>query len=206
MRIGGGNASRRPLQTVAGRAVRPTSGLVRQALFNMLHGLVQNAIFVDLFAGTGSVGLEALSHGASQVYFVEHDRRALRALQANISRCAMLGRATIVAAPLPQALQQLPVLLQADMLFLDPPYASDLAEVTLTALAERRILATHGVLIWQHMVRRAVLPMVLELPLWKSRRYGNTQLSLYTALPTLPVTDGNEERSTWHILEARQRG
>jgi len=206
MRIGGGNASRRPLQTVAGRAVRPTSGLVRQALFNMLHGLVQNAIFVDLFAGTGSVGLEALSHGASQVYFVEHDRRALRALQANISRCAMLGRATIVAAPLPQALQQLPVLLQADMLFLDPPYASNLAEVTLTALAERRILATHGVLIWQHMVRRAVLPMVLELPLWKSRRYGNTQLSLYTALPTLPVTDGNEERSTWHILEARQRG
>jgi len=206
MRIGGGNASRRPLQTVAGRAVRPTSGLVRQALFNMLHGLVQNAIFVDLFAGTGSVGLEALSHGASQVYFVEHDRRALRALQANINRCAMLGRATIVAAPLPQALQQLPVLLQADMLFLDPPYASNLAEVTLTALAERRILATHGVLIWQHMVRRAVLPMVLELPLWKSRRYGNTQLSLYTALPTLPVTDGNEERSTLHILEARQRG
>jgi 16S rRNA (guanine(966)-N(2))-methyltransferase RsmD len=206
MRIGGGNANRRPLQTVAGRAVRPTSGLVRQALFNMLHGLVQNAIFVDLFAGTGSVGLEALSHGASQVYFVEHDRRALRALQANISRCAMLGRATIVAAPLPQALQQLPALLQADMLFLDPPYASDLTEVTLTALLERRILAAHGVLIWQHMARRAVPPMVLELPLWKSRRYGNTQLSLYAAFPTPPVTDGSEERSTLHILEARQRG
>jgi len=191
MRIGGGNANRRPLRTVAGREVRPTSGRVRQALFNMLHGLVQNAIFVDLFAGTGSVGLEALSHGASQVYFVEHDRRALRALQANISRCAMLGRATIVAAPLPQALQQLPAFLQADMLFLDPPYASDLAEVTLTALLERRILAAHGVLIWQHMARRAVLPMVLELPLWKSRRYGNTQLSLYAAFPHAPC-DGRE--------------
>ena len=191
MRIGGGNANRRPLRTVAGREVRPTSGRVRQALFNMLHGLVQNAIFVDLFAGTGSVGLEALSHGASRVYFVEHDRRALRALQANISRCAMLGRATIVAAPLPQALQQLPAFLQADMLFLDPPYASDLAEVTLTALLERRILAAHGVLIWQHMARRAVLPMVLELPLWKSRRYGNTQLSLYAAFPHAPC-DGRE--------------
>ena len=206
MRIGGGNASRRPLQTVAGRAVRPTSGLVRQALFNMLHGLVQNAIFVDLFAGTGSVGLEALSHGASQVYFVEHDRRALRALQANISRCAMLGRATIVAAPLPQALQQLPALLQADMLFLDPPYASDLAEVTLTALVERRILATHGVLIWQHMVRRAVLPMVLELPLWKSRRYGNTQLSLYAALPIPSAMEGDEGQETPRTLEERERG
>jgi len=206
MRIGGGNANRRPLHTVTGRAVRPTSGLVRQALFNMLHGLMQNVIFVDLFAGTGSVGLEALSHGASQVYFVEHDCRALRTLQANISRCDMVGRATIVAAPLPQALQQLPAFLLADMLFLDPPYASDLAEVTLTALVERCLLAAHGVLIWQHMARRAIPHMVLDLPLWKSRRYGNTQLSLYAAFPTLPVTNGSEERSTRSILEERQRG
>ena len=141
MRIGGGNANRRPLRTVAGREVRPTSGRVRQALFNMLRELVQDAIFIDLFAGTGSVGLEALSHGARQVYFIEHDRRALMSLQANIHRCDMVGRATIVAAPLPRALQQLPASLQADILFLDPPYASDLAEVTLAALAECHLLA-----------------------------------------------------------------
>src|SRR5215467_1126325 len=141
MRIGGGNANRRPLRTVAGRAVRPTSGRVRQALFNMLRELVQDAILIDLFAGTGSVGLEALSHGARQVYFVEPDRCALLTLQANISRCTLVERATIVAAPLPQALQQLPATLQADMLFLDPPYASDLAEVTFAALAERHIMA-----------------------------------------------------------------
>jgi 16S rRNA G966 N2-methylase RsmD len=91
----------------------------------------------------------------------------------------MVERATIVAAPLPPALQQLPATLQADMLFLDPPYASDLAEVTFAALAERRVLAAHGVLIWQHMARRAVPQTVLDLPLWKGRRYGNTQLSLY---------------------------
>lgn len=190
MRIGGGSANRRALRSVPGREVRPTSGQVRQALFNMLRGLVQNAIFVDLFAGTGSVGLEALSHGARQVYCVEHDRRALMTLRANLSRCDMMDRATIVAAPLPQALQQLPVTLQADMLFLDPPYASDLAEVTLMALAERRILAAHGILIWQHGARRAVPHTVLDLPLWKSRRYGETQLSLYA-----PST-----------LEDRQRG
>jgi 16S rRNA (guanine966-N2)-methyltransferase len=184
MRIGGGNANRRPLRTVAGREVRPTSGRVRQALFNMLRELVQDAIFIDLFAGTGSVGLEALSHGARQVYFIEHDCRALMSLQANIRRCDMVGRATIVAAPLPQALQQLPASLQADILFLDPPYASDLAEVTLAALAERHVLTAYGVLVWQHMARRTIPQMVLEHPLWKSRRYGNTQLSLYAAFPT----------------------
>ena len=203
MRIGGGSANRRPLRTVAGREVRPTSGRVRQALFNMLRGLVQDAIFIDLFAGTGSVGLEALSHGARQVYFVEHDRRALKILQANIRRCDMVGRATIVAAPLPQALQRLPAPLQADVVFLDPPYASDLAEVTLAALAERQLLAAHGVLVWQHTARRAIPPVVLERPLWKSRRYGITQLSLYAAFPGL---DGSAGRGDAEDLEARQRG
>jgi len=206
MRIGGGSANRRTLRVVPGRAVRPTSGQVRQALFNILRGLVQNATFVDLFAGTGSVGLEALSHGAREVYFVEHDRRALMTLQANISRCNMVGRATIVAAPLPPALRQLPATLQADMLFLDPPYASDLAEATLAVLAERRILAAHGVLIWQHTARRAIPQTVLDLPLWKSRRYGNTQLSLYAALPAPCVLDGYEGLETPRTLEERERG
>jgi len=135
------------------------------------------------------VGLEALSHGARHVYFVEHNRHVLKTLQGNISCCDMVGRATIVAAPLPQALLQLPATLQADMLFLDPPYASDLAEVTLVALAEHRILAAHGVLIWQHRARRVVPQTVLDLPLWKSRRYGNTQLTLYAPSPQ-PVGEG----------------
>ena len=206
MRIGGGNANRRPLCTVTGRAVRPTSGRVRQALFNMLRELVQDAIFIDLFAGTGSVGLEALSHGARQVYFIEHDRRALMILQANIRHCNMVGRAIIVAAPLQQALQQLPASLQADILFLDPPYASDLAEGTLAALAERHLLAAYGILIWQHMTRCAIPHMVLERPLWKSRRYGNTQLSLYAAFPMSLGLDESEAREDAEDLEAKQRG
>lgn len=206
MRIGGGHANRRPLRTVAGRAVRPTSGRVRQALFNMLRELVQDAIFMDLFAGTGSVGLEALSHGARHVYFVEHDRRALMILQANIQRCDMAQRATIVAAALPQALQQLPASVQADVLFLDPPYASDLAEMTLAALVERHVLAAHGVLVWQHLARRVIPPTVLERLLWKSRRYGNTQLSLYAAGATPPGLDGREVQEDGEDLEERQRG
>jgi 16S rRNA (guanine966-N2)-methyltransferase len=206
MRIGGGNANRRPLHTVAGRAVRPTSGRVRQALFNMLRESVQNAIFVDLFAGTGSVGLEALSHGACHVYFVEHDRRALTILQANIRRCAMEGRATIVAAPLPHALQQLPASVQADIMFLDPPYASELAEDTLATLTARPLLAAHGVLVWQHRARRVIPHMVLERPLWKSRCYGNTQLSLYAAFPIPPMLEERVGQGDVEPLEARQHG
>lgn len=176
MRIGGGNTKGRRLQTVPGRQLRPTSGRVRQALFNALREWVSGSIFVDMFAGTGSVGLEALSQGASHVYFVENDRRALLALRANINRCGVESQTTVVAAALPQALRLLPAAQQVDILFLDPPYASDLAEATLNTLDDGALLAPHSLIVWQHAARRE--PLALSgYTLRQSRRYGNTQLS-----------------------------
>jgi len=180
LRIGGGRFNGRRLQSVPGLDVRPTSGRVRQALFNMLRPRIGNAIFVDLFAGTGSVGLEALSHGAREVMFVEQDYRTAAVLQDNIQRCAVAGQTTIIRASLPQALQQVTAAAPVDLLFLDPPYVSDLAEMTLDALQGMAVLASHGVLIWQHAVQHAVPGEVLGRPCWKVRRYGETQLSLYT--------------------------
>lgn len=179
LRIGGGVLNGRRLRSVPGMSVRPTSGRVRQALFNMLRGVIRDAIFVDLFAGTGSVGLEALSHGAGQVYFVEQDRRAVEALRRNIETCAVGDRAVIVAASLPRAVPQLPVRLQADVMFLDPPYASNLAEQTLEALELLSPLAPHGMVIWQHAVQHAVPDCALGRRCCQSRRYGDTQVSIF---------------------------
>jgi 16S rRNA (guanine(966)-N(2))-methyltransferase RsmD len=154
---------------------------VRQALFNMLRPMIRDAIFVDLFAGTGSVGLEALSHGARQVYFVEQDRRVVATLRRNVSQCAAGDRATVIVAPLPQAVQCLPATLQADVLFLDPPYASELAEQTLMALAPRSLLAPEAIVVWQHAVRHQVPQEVLGRRCLggKPRRYGDTQVSIF---------------------------
>jgi 16S rRNA (guanine(966)-N(2))-methyltransferase RsmD len=152
---------------------------VRQALFNVLRALIDDAIFIDLFAGTGSVGLEALSHGARQVYFMDNDPRALQVLRANIGYCAMAERATPMVGTLPQALSRLAMHVQADVLFLDPPYASDLGEQTLAAVGGASLLAPQGVVIWQHTVRRLAPALMPGLALWQSRRYGNTQLSFY---------------------------
>jgi 16S rRNA (guanine966-N2)-methyltransferase len=181
VRLGGGTANRRPLRTLAGQRVRPTSSRVRQALFNILQGQIGDAIFVDLFAGTGSVGLEALSHGARQVYFVERDRGALQVLRGNINRCGMAERSLVIGGTLPQALKRLPASLQVDVLFLDPPYASDLAEKTLRALEGSALLAPHGMVVWQHAARHPVPPVALQRALWQRRHYGETQLSLYTS-------------------------
>ncbi len=179
MRIGGGNNKGRRLQTVPGRLVRPTSGRVRQALFNTLREWVPGSIFVDTFAGTGSVGLEALSQGARHVYFVENDPRALLTLRTNINHCGFESQVTIVAASLPQAVRKLPATQQADVLFLDPPYASELAEATLSTLDDCGLLAPAGLIVWQHAVRHE--PRALSgYTLWQSRRYGNTQISFLT--------------------------
>jgi 16S rRNA (guanine(966)-N(2))-methyltransferase RsmD len=152
---------------------------VRQALFNVLRGLLEDAIFVDLFAGTGSVGLEALSHGARRVYFVDNAPQALQVLRANVAHCAMTEQATIIHGTLPQALRNLVGSVQADVLFLDPPYASDLGEQTLQVVSASRLLGPRSVVVWQHAVRRAVPALLADLSLWQSRRYGNTQLSFY---------------------------
>lgn len=180
LRIGGGAFNGRRLQSVAGHVVRPTSGRVRQALFNMLRPVIRDAIFVDLFAGTGSVGLEALSHGAKQIYFVEQDRQVAAVLRRNIEQCSVGDRATVITAPLPQAIHRLPAALQADIMFLDPPYASELAEQTLAALAPLSILAPHGMVIWQHAARNPVPQEVLGRGAeGKPRRYGDTQISIF---------------------------
>jgi 16S rRNA (guanine(966)-N(2))-methyltransferase RsmD len=148
-------------------------------LFNVLRGTIADAIFVDLFAGTGSVGLEALSYGASQVYFVEHEPRALQVLRANIQHCAMAARATVVAGPLPQSLGKLLQYGPVDIIFLDPPYATDLGERTLTAIGKACCLSPQGMVIWQHAARHLVPEQVPGLWRWQSRRYGDTQLSFY---------------------------
>jgi 16S rRNA (guanine966-N2)-methyltransferase len=179
MRIGGGVVNGRRLRTVPGQRVRPTSGRVRQALFSMLQERIADAVFIDLFAGTGSVGLEALSHGAQHVYFIERDRRTLQVLQRNICHCELARQTTVVIGSLPQVVKRLPGDVQADILFLDPPYASDLAEKTFDALSRHVLLAPHGMVIWQHAVQHLAPTRVMGLSLWQRRRYGDTQLSFY---------------------------
>lgn len=179
LRIGGGQFNRRRLQSVPGLDVRPTSGRVRQALFNMLRPMMGNAIFLDLFAGTGSVGLEALSHGAQHAIFVERDRQAISVLQDNIKRCGAEAQSTIIAGMIPQVLSQVASTATVDLIFLDPPYASDLAEAALEALCGLTLVAPHAAVIWQHATQHAVPDQVLGRSCWKVRRYGDTQLTLY---------------------------
>lgn len=141
MRIIAGSWRGRALAALAGSATRPTADRVRQALFDMLahapwaqradgRGVLEGAIVLDGFAGTGALGLEALSRGAAKAHFFETDRAALTALTANIAACGAHARAQVMAADLCAA----PAGPLCDLIFLDPPYGRDLLAPALARL------------------------------------------------------------------------
>jgi len=151
MRIIAGSLGSRRLRTPKGRNTRPTSDRAREALFSRL-GPLDGARLADLFAGSGSLGLEALSRGAASCTFVESGRAALTALRANLADLAPAGGAVVVRNSLPAALDRLTG--PFDLLFLDPPYAAeDLLTVTLERLAAAPLLADGCLVVVEHAAR-----------------------------------------------------
>jgi 16S rRNA (guanine966-N2)-methyltransferase len=135
VRVIAGEHRGRRLRTLAGRDLRPTLDRVREAIFSILGDEVPDARVLDLFAGTGALGIEALSRGAASAVFVDDDPRALAILVKNLEELRIAGRATIVRGSLPAALKSV---LSAqgpfDIIFADPPYRTSLARDTLAGL------------------------------------------------------------------------
>ena len=178
MRIIGGEARGRVVRLPAGSRIRPTADRVKESLFNILHS-VEGTSFLDLFAGSGNVGLEALSRGALFATFVEKDILLVRALQGSLVRLGFAGRAEVIAADAKRGLRRL---VQKgnrfDIIFTDPPYDQGLVLQTLAWPDMRNALAENGVVVLQHSARED--PEGLQAQPWlvaDQRRYGDTALS-----------------------------
>ncbi len=178
MRIVGGTLGGRVIRAPGGAATRPTSEKVRQAIFNILPGL-ENAYVLDLFAGSGALGLEALSRGAARTVFVESAKPALAALRANIEALEVGDRATVVAADaVATASRHIPAE-PWRLVLVDPPYRSDLAVRAVQAIPAAN-LAPDAVIVIEHD-RRNVPPDALgSLLRTDQRRYGDTLVSFYS--------------------------
>jgi 16S rRNA (guanine966-N2)-methyltransferase len=179
MRIVGGRFSGRPLATRRGAATRPTAERVRQAIFNILdHGIegleLEGARVLDLFAGSGALGLEALSRGAAHVLFVEEAAEARGALRANAEALGVLGLTKIWrrdATKLGRAAPQPPF----DLAFADPPYGRHLGEKALAALIAGEWLKAGAVVVLEE-AERAEVKVPAGLSLIDRRVYGDTQV------------------------------
>lgn len=147
MRIVSGIYKGRKLLAPKGLKTRPTSERVREAVFSMLYGRVEDAAFLDLFAGSGAVGLEAVSRGATHATFVESDREALRCLEKNIAALEAEDQASIVKGDAIQVLKKMSKQEKSfDIIYADPPYDKGQALKTPDSLLVLKVCDTSGVL------------------------------------------------------------
>ena len=185
MRIIAGEFKGRRLM-VKGSKVRPTSDRVKGALFSILRGDINDANFLDLCAGTGNIGIEALSRGAKSVTFVDHDYHCMRVIASNLEQCGIhrghpqvqLINLTAQTGLIHLARHQA----QFNLIYFDPPYDANIHNTCLELVAENRLLSQSGRLVVEHRRGKELnLPTVLTTGLASNRQeaYGDTVLSFY---------------------------
>jgi 16S rRNA (guanine966-N2)-methyltransferase len=179
MRILGGEFRNRLLKSPKGTPTRPTTSLVRKAVFDICQAYIPEARVLDLFAGSGALGIEALSRGAAHATFIERDRNALRCLQENLEMLQLQKRSTLIAGNVFTYLKRLKSCY--DLILADPPYAHDVHSTLLKAIDQLQLLASEGYLFLETGYP-IDFPQTLEtLQLIESRRYGKTVLHLWTS-------------------------
>jgi 16S rRNA (guanine(966)-N(2))-methyltransferase RsmD len=186
LRVITGSAKGRPLATVKGRDIRPTSDKAKGSLFNVIGPRVVDADFLDLFAGSGAVGIEALSRGARRCVFVELLTPHLKVVEQNLAATGLAEAAELLRRDARSAAADLGRRgLAFDLIFVDPPYAKGLVDEALEAIAANRLLRDGGWVIAEHHKKDAVPTMVPGpdeaggLTKFRELVFGETLMSLY---------------------------
>lgn len=176
MRVIAGTHRGRRLEAPAGRATRPTSDRVREAVFSILGERVRGARVLDLFAGSGALGIEALSRGAARATFVDHAAPAIAAIRANLRRLGLCDRATVLQRDVLRALGRASECTdQYDLVFIDPPYR--IVRTLGPRFAALPALLAPGATVVTESGRGD--PALTELPLQRERQYGHTVIRIH---------------------------
>ncbi|MCL6478045.1 MAG: 16S rRNA (guanine(966)-N(2))-methyltransferase RsmD [Peptococcaceae bacterium] len=183
MRIIAGSAKKRLLKVPPGWKGRPTSDRVKESLFNILGSRIIDSIFLDLFAGTGNVGIEALSRGALKTVFVEKDPRAARTIVQNLQMTGLYGNSRVIARDVYAALTELgsreEIEEKFDIIFLDPPYGMGFEVPVIGRVLELGLLSPGGLIIAESSKRVELPSGIMGFPLVRKERYGDTVISFY---------------------------
>lgn len=196
MRVIAGKFRSRNLKSLPGSDTRPTYDRLRETLFNVLasSGVLDDAVFVDLFAGTGSIGIEALSRGARKAYFVENSRRAAQVIRENLSVLDLNAAGEVYERDAVMAISQLAENgVEANVCFLDPPYDLKGAyEQVLRVLARSPLAGAHTVVIAEHDKRFDPGDGIGTLRRYRLLKQGESSLSFYRKSEGISVSDEPE--------------
>lgn len=179
LRVIAGRWKGRRLLAAKGMNTRPTADMVKEAIFNILQQRIAGSSVLDLFAGTGNLGLEALSRGCSRVVFVEKDARAVDVLNKNRANLGCLEQTTVMRYDVFHAIKCLSGKERFDIIFADPPYSKGLEVPLLNAIADSDILHEDGIVVLEHSSRDHQPDRVGNLVKLQDRHYGDTVISFY---------------------------
>ncbi len=184
MRIIGGKYKGRKLAAFRGQSVRPTSDRVRESLFNILSVAWEGKTVLDLFAGTGGLGIEAISRGACRVVFIENHLNAIRVLEKNIAALDLRNCCEVLKCSVKQGIYLAGKANRIfDVIFLDPPYDQGLADTSLSLLGSSGILDADGVVVVEHHCKEELSAEYHRLYKSDHRTYGKTGISFFVSKP-----------------------
>ena len=177
MRVITGSARGRRLKELEGMETRPTTDRVKEGLFSALQFDIEGRRVLDLFAGTGQLGIECLSRGAASAVFVDRRADAVKLIRENLRLTEREDRARVVAGDSREYLKSIRE--PFDIIFLDPPYAAGLLEPAIAHIAKFDILAPHGIIAAEHPADRVLPALAPPYRLHRTYRYGKIALTLY---------------------------
>ena len=184
LRIIGGKFKGRKLAAFRGQSVRPTSDRVRESLFNILSVAWEGKTVLDLFAGTGGLGIEAISRGACRVVFIEGHLHAIRVLEKNIAALDLTSCCEVLKCSVDKGIDLVRKANRIfDVIFLDPPYDERLADTSLSLLGSSDILDIGGVVVVEHHCKEDLSEEYHKLYRSDHRTYGKTGISFFVLKP-----------------------
>ncbi len=180
MRVIAGEFRGRRLDRIEGTDIRPTSDKVKEALFSILGNAVIDCSFLDLFGGSGGIGIEALSRGAKHVVFIDADIRSIKVLKGNLRNLNITDKAEVFHTDYSTAISKLYKYGKLfDIIFIDPPYGKGFDKAALEEIYKNPILKESGLVIVEHDHKDDMPQSVGSICKYRTKHYGNTLLSFY---------------------------
>lgn len=180
MRVIAGEFKARKLASLKGRKIRPTSDRIREALFSILSVKIENALVLDLFAGTGALGIEALSRGAFKTVFIDNSKESIQIINKNIEVCGIKERTEVILHDASNILSSKIFLSRKfDIIFMDPPYDKGLIGNIFENVGLLNVINDDSIIIAEHSIRENDLEKVAGFDLYDKRTYGETLISFF---------------------------
>ena len=180
MRVISGKARGLKLNTPKNDDVRPTTDRVKESLFNMINSYIMDSEILDLFAGTGSLGIECLSRGANQCIFVDNSKESINIVKSNIKKARVENESIVLNLDFKSAINSLSLKnKQFDVIFMDPPYYKNMFSDALLSVDENELLKEDGIIVVEHDTVDKFPDNMGRLYKSREKKYGNTTITFY---------------------------